>query len=178
MNLSPRLRKLALTVHVASAVGWLGAAATTLALALAGMTGADVLTVRSAYVSLELIGWYVLVPLGFATMLTGLVVSLGSRWGLFRHYWVAAKFLIAALSIVVLLAYTQTLGEMAAAAREVVGEDAGALRNPSPVLHAGLAVVALLIATTLSVYKPWGMTRFGRRKQHRERASAAERPRG
>jgi len=27
----------------------------------------------------------------------------------------------------------------------------------------------LLVAVTLSVYKPWGMTRYGRRKQHEQR---------
>jgi hypothetical protein len=31
------------------------------------------------------------------------------------------------------------------------------------VADAGAAMMALLVATTLSVYKPWGMTSYGRR---------------
>jgi hypothetical protein len=45
------------------------------------------------------------------------------------------------------------------------------LRDPSPVLHAGAALVLLLVATTLSVYKPRGLTRYGWRKQREQRAA-------
>ncbi len=33
---------------------------------------------------------------------------------------------------------------------------------------AGLAVLVLLVTTTLSVYKPWGRTPYGRRMQQQE----------
>ena len=174
MTMTPRLRKVALTLHVTSSVGWLGAVAGFLALAVAGLTSQDAQMVRAAYLAMELTGWFVLVPLAVASLLTGLVQSLGTKWGLFRHYWVLAKLLINVFATIVLLLYTQTLGSLARVAREsrLSSGDLGVLRSPSPVLHAGVALVLLLIAATLAVYKPPGMTRYGRRKQHQDRLSA------
>ncbi len=109
MTMTPRLRKLALTAHVTSSVGWLGGIATVLALAVTGLASQDAQLVRAAYVAMEPIGWFVLVPLSLASLLTGLVQSLGTTWGLFRHYWVVAKLLINVFATVLLLMYMQTL---------------------------------------------------------------------
>jgi hypothetical protein len=171
MTMTPRLRKFALTAHVTSSVGWLGAVAGFLALAVAGLTSEDAQMVRAAYLTMELTGWFVLVPLALASLLTGLVQSLGTNWGLFRHYWILAKLLINVLATLVLLLYTQTLGSLADTAAETTlfSGDLAALRSPSPVLHAGAALLLLLVATTLAVYKPPGMTPYGQRKQHEHR---------
>ena len=166
MTLSPRLRKLVLTAHVVSSVGWLGAIAGFLALAVASLTSDESETVPATYLAMNLMGWFVLVPLAFASLLTGLVQSLGTHWGLFRHYWVLFKLLINLAATVVLLVYTQTLDSLAATARE----SDHLLRSASPALHAGAALLLLLVATTLAVYKPRGLTPYGRRKQ-RERVS-------
>src|SRR5262245_66535041 len=85
--LTPTLRKLALTAHIISSVGWLGAIGGFLALAVAGLTCRDARIVGAAYLGMELTAWFVIVPLAFASLVTGLVVSLGTHWGLFRHYW-------------------------------------------------------------------------------------------
>jgi hypothetical protein len=171
MTMSPGLRKFALTAHVTSSVGWIGAVAGSLALAVAGLTSKNDQVVRSAYLMLELTGWYVLVPLSLASLLTGLVMSLGTAWGLFRHYWVLIKFLINIFANVVLLMYMQTLGHLAGVAAEttVTGSDVAGLRSASPVFHAVVALLLLLVAVVLSVYKPRGMTRYGRRKQREQR---------
>ena len=170
MTLTPRLRKLALTAHVVSSVGWLGAVASFLALAVAGLTSQDAQLVRGAYLAMELTGRFVLVPLSLASLLTGLVSSLGTPWGLFRHYWVLAKLVINVFATIVLLLYMQTLDDFkAVAAGTLSGGDVRALRSPSPALHAGLALLLLLVAAVLGVYKPRGMTRYGRRKQHEQR---------
>ena len=94
MPLTPRLRKLALTAHVTASVGWLGAVLAFLALSVAGLTSQNPQTVQGAYLVMELTGWAILVPLSLASLLTGLVCSLGSTWGLFRHYWVLFKLAI------------------------------------------------------------------------------------
>ncbi|HJW36929.1 MAG TPA: DUF2269 domain-containing protein [Actinomycetes bacterium] len=171
MPMTPRLRKLMLTAHVTSSVGWLGAVAVSFALGVAGLTSQDAQTVRGAYLTLELTGWFVLVPLSLASLLTGLVQSLGTTWGLFRHYWVLFKLLINLVASIVLLLYMQTLSYLAGIAAETTlsSGDLAELRNPSPVLHAGGALLLLLVATTLAVYKPRGMTRYGQRKQHERR---------
>ncbi len=171
MTMTLRLRKFALTAHITSSVGWLGAVAVSLALAVAGLTSQDVQMVRAAYLTLELIGWFVLVPFSLASLLTGLVMSLGTTWGLFRHYWVLAKLLINVFANIVLLLYMKTLSFLAgvAAQSSLSSDDLSRLRNPSPVLHAGAALILLLVAVTLSVYKPRGITGYGRRKQREQR---------
>ncbi|MDQ4009454.1 MAG: DUF2269 domain-containing protein [Actinomycetota bacterium] len=174
MIMAPRLRKSALTAHVTCSVGWLGAVAGVLALAVAGMTSRDAETVRAAYLAMELTAWFVLVPLALASLLTGLLQSLGTTWGLFRHYWVLFKLLITVLATIVLLMYTQTLSYLAEVAAQTTlsSADFGVLRTPSVVLHAGAAVLLLLVATVLAVFKPRGITRYGQRKQHKQRAEA------
>jgi len=171
MSTRPRLRKFALTAHVVSSIGWLGAVAVFLALSIVGLTSQDAQVVRAAYLAMESIGWLVLVPLSVASLLTGLVQALGTKWGLFRHYWVLAKLLINVGATIVLLLYMQTLSHLAGIAGATMSSGGfGGLRNPSPLLHAGVALLLLLMAATLSVYKPPGLTRYGRRQQERRTA--------
>jgi hypothetical protein len=168
MTMAPRLRKFALTAHVTTTVGWLGAVACFLALAIVGLTSQDAQTVRGAYLVMEPAAWFVLVPLAFTSLLTGLVQSLGTEWGLFRHYWVLFKLLITVFATIVLLIYMETFSFMAGVAADP-SADLGVVRNSSPRLHAVLALLVLLVATVLGVYKPRGMTRYGWRKQHERR---------
>jgi hypothetical protein len=108
----PPIRKFALTAHITFSVGWLGAVAGFLALAVAGLTSQDVQMVRAAFLAMNVTGWYVIVPLCLASLLTGLVMSLGTKWGLFRHYWVTVKFLLTIISTLILFGFTQTLNNI------------------------------------------------------------------
>ena len=170
MTMTPRFRKFALAVHVTPSVGWLGAVVVFLALAVVGLTSQDAETVRGAYLVMEPAAWYVPVPLALASLLTGLVQSLGTTWGLFRHYWVLFKLLINVVATVVLLTYMETFSSMARVAADP-SADLGVVRNASPMLHAGAALLLLLVATTLAVYKPRGVTPYGRRKLHERRTA-------
>ena len=164
--MTPGVRKLALTAHVTSSVGWLGAVGAFLVLAIAGLSSDDSQLVRAAYLTMELTGWFVIVPLSLASLLTGLVQSLGTTWGLFRHYWVVAKLFISVLATVILLVHMQPIGHMADVVRAATlarGEMAGV--RIQLIADAGAAIVVLLIATGLSVYKPRGLTAFGRDTQ-------------
>ena len=169
MILTPPLRKFALTAHVTSSIGWIGAVVVFLALAVIGLTSRDEQTVRGAYLVMEPAAWFVLVPLAFASLLTGLVMSLGTMWGLFRHYWVLFKLLINAFATIVLLIYMGTFRYMAGVASDP-NVDLDMVRNASPLLHAILALALLLVATVLAVYKPRGMTPYGWRKQQNMKA--------
>jgi hypothetical protein len=160
MIMPPRLRKAALVGHVTSSVGWLGAVAAFLVLAVVALHTADATTSRSLYVAMEVLGKAVLLPLALASLATGLVQSLGTPWGLFRHWWVIVKLALTVLSTLVLVAYTTTLAALADAARDP-GAHLSALPSASPVLHSGAAVVVLLGAAALSVFKPKGLTRYG-----------------
>jgi len=176
MTLTPRLRRLALTAHVTSSVGWLGAIAGFLALAIAGLISTDAQTVRGAYLAMDVIGWFVLVPLSLASLLTGLVQSLASTWGLFRHYWILFKLLINLVATTLLLVHMQVVSHVAGAAAETSLSSADLVGMRIQLLaDATLALLVLLVATVLAVYKPRGMTRYGQRKQREQHAKQAER---
>ncbi len=169
MTMTPRLRQFALTAHVTSSVGFLGAVAGFLALAIAGLTSQDAERVRAAYLAMELITWSVIVPLSFASLLTGVVQSLGTPWGLFRHYWVLVKFLLTVVTTVVLLLQVEGIRYLATVAAETTlsSADLRGLRS-SLRTHAVGGLLVLLLTTALSVYKPRGMTRYGWRKQQEQ----------
>lgn len=169
MTMPPHIRRFALTAHIASSVGWLGAVVAFLALAIASLVSEDAQRVRAASLMMELTGWSVLVPLSLASLVTGVVQALGSTWGLFRHYWVLFKLLINLFASLVLLLYMPSLRYLADTAADVTRSDDALqlLRSPSATLHAGAALVLLLVATVLSVYKPQGMTPYGRKQLDR-----------
>lgn len=163
MTLTPRLRKVALLAHVASSVGWMGAVVAYLALALGGLRSQDPQLARSAYLSMELVGWTVIVPLSLLTLLSGLVESLGTEWGLFRHYWVAVKFLMASVGSIVLLVHMSVVGQMSELARAALAPDDFGGPRIQLVVHATGGLLLLFSATALSIYKPFGLTAYGRR---------------
>lgn len=166
MIMTPQVRKFALTAHIVSSVGWLGAVLAFLGPAIAGMTSRDIEIARSSYLTMDLIGRSVLVPLSVASLITGLIQGLGTRWGLFRHYWVIAKLTINLFATVVLLLFAETLRNLSdvAAKSQLSATDLILLRSPSAVIHSAGAFVLLVVATVLSIYKPRGLTAHGRRK--------------
>ena len=170
MTMTPRLRKFALTAHVTSSVGWLGAVVAFLPLAVVGLTSQDAQMVRGAYLAMELTAWVVIVPLAFASLLTGIVQSMGTKWGLFRHYWVLVKLLLTILVTIVLLLQMEGISYIAGVAAETTlsSADLRGLRIQL-VVHAAVGLLVLLVPAALSVYKPRGMTRYGWRKQHEQR---------
>ncbi|MDF2652801.1 MAG: hypothetical protein K0Q73_8606 [Paenibacillus sp.] len=169
MAMTPYVRKFALTAHVTSSVGWLGAVAVFLALAIAGLTSKDAQMVRAAYLAMELTTRFVIVPLCLASLLTGLITSLGTEWGLFRHYWILIKLLITILSTVGLLVHLQPISYLAGVAAETTLSSGDHQAQIQLVIVASAAMLALLVATTLSMYKPRGVTPYGWRKQNEKR---------
>ena len=170
--MTPALRRFTFTTHITSSIGWIGAVLAFLALAIIGLTSPDEQTARGAYLAMVPAAWFVLVPLAHASLISGIALSLGTTWGLFRHYWVVLKLLITAFATVILLIYMGTFKQMAGIAADPV-VDLGLVRNASPTVHAVLALILLLIATVLGVYKPFGVTPYGRRVGEQRRQAFA-----
>ena len=168
MMMAPGLRRLTFTTYITSSVGWIGAVLVFLTLAAIAMTSQDERTVRGAYLVMAPAAWFVLVPLAHASLLSGIALSLGTAWGLFRHYWVVLKLLITVLATVMLLIYMGTFRQMAGIAADPV-VDLDAVRNASPIVHSVLALILLIAATVLGVYKPFGMTPYGARTRDAQR---------
>jgi hypothetical protein len=169
MTMPPHLRKFALAAHITVAVGWIGAVAGYVALDVAAATSQDARTLRAAYLAMELIASYVIVPWAVASLLTGLVMSLGTKWGLFRHYWVLISLLLTVIATAVLLAETQTIGYLADTAADPATSDDDLRALGSTLVHSVGGTVVLLVILVLNVYKPRGMTRYGWRKQAEQR---------
>lgn len=166
MTMSPALRKLALTVHLVLSIGWIGAVVVYIALDVAAVTSGDPQVVRAGFIGMDVTARFVIVPLALTSFISGLVMSLGTPWGLLRYYWVLISFALTAFSVIILLLHLPDVTLLAdMATRSGAGEQQGSGRGDF--LHAGGGLVVLLVITALNVYKPRGMTPYGwRRLRH------------
>lgn len=182
-GLSPRLRRSALIVHVVASVGWLGLDVGLLAFGITGLAAGEPEVARAAYIAMGVIGPALIVPFSVASLLTGVLVSLGSSWGLVRHYWVVVKFVLTSVATVaVIMALRPNLAEAAGRALDAPAtflgsSDAGGVRF-EVVVAPSVALCILSLATVLSVYKPWGRTPYGRRRPLRAARPASNRRAG
>jgi hypothetical protein len=167
--MSPGLRKFALALHLTVSVGWIGAVAAYIALDVAAATSRDEPTLRAAYLAMESIARYVIVPLAFASLLTGLVMSLGTKWGLFRHYWVLISLLLTVIATAVLVVETQVISSFADMAADPTTSSEHLRALGGTLVHSVGGTVVLLVILVLNTYKPQGMTQYGWRKQQKER---------
>src|SRR5689334_1240990 len=171
--MTPGIRKFVRTAHITFTVGWLGTVASFFVLAVVGLISPDAQMVNAAYLAMKMITGYVIVPFSFIPLLlTGPILSLGTPWGLFRHYWILAKLAINILSTLILLVHLQPINYLARRTSEAVLSGADRILQIQMVIASGAALLALLVATSLAVYKPRGMTPFGWRKQYEERPSS------
>jgi hypothetical protein len=155
-------RKLLLVIHLVTSVGFMGAVAGFLALAITGATTTDQTIMRGVYISISVVTWDVVVPLAVASLVIGILQSLGTPWGLFRYYWIIIKLVLTMLAAVVLMLQTQTINALAGAA--LAGNVAQfSEARLSMIVHGTGGLLVLLVATVLSVYKPRGMTNYGAR---------------
>ena len=172
MAMSASLRRAALALHIISSVGWIGAAAGYLVLGVLAATSEQPLTIRAAWIGMEVIGWQVVVPLGCAALLTGLVMSLGTSWGLVQHYWVLIALVLTILALTVLILHMPTVTTNADLARTV--DDLAVVALGGDVLHPALGLVMLVVVAVLNVYKPRGVTGLGRKGQRASSSSATD----
>jgi hypothetical protein len=165
-------RNLLLALHVTASVGFVGAITAFFALALAGAFHQNAQVVRGAYISMEIITSFVILPLCSGALLTGVIQSLSTSWGLFRHYWVVVKLILTALSAALLLLHIQPITAMAkiAALSDVLSPLEYRGVRLQLIIASGGALVVGIAAIVLSIYKPQGLTRYGWRKLRTDQA--------
>jgi hypothetical protein len=195
MTMSPGLRKFMLSAHLAFSVGWIGAVVAYLALVFAATNTQDAHILRAAWIAMGLMIQFAIVPLALAALLTGIIMSVGTRWGLFRHYWVLFSLALTIFAVVILLGHVSDVKTLADAAIQtdtafIVEQQSGgntegsthddgshlagqlAAGLPGELFHAGIGLLILLVVQVLNVYKPRGVTPYGWRKQQEERGTA------
>lgn len=177
MLMAPPVRKAFLTLHVIASVGWLGSVAAFLVLSVVAAYGADAGAVRTAFLAMNIVGWYAVVPLNVLAVVTGLVQAVGTPWGLLRYYWISVKLVLTVIGTGLLLMHQTMVGTAAASML------AGSPLPQGMSLHtmgvqlvwdAGLGLFLLTVLTVLSVFKPWGMTQSALRRQSQRLASAPD----
>jgi len=171
--LAPAVRKLLLVVHVTLSVGWIGAALAYMALDFRAATSETSEILRAAYSGMAMIAGNVIVPLAFGALLTGISISLGTKWGLFRHYWVVMSLALTTVATLVLLVEMQTINHFAHIAADPATSNTELRELGGTLPHSIGGTVVLLIVLTLNMYKPRGVTRHGWRKEHERRGDQA-----
>jgi uncharacterized membrane protein len=173
MTMPPGLRKFALAAHLTCSIGWLGAVLAYLVLDMTVATSDDPRLVRAAWMAMGLVTSSAIVPLAVVSLATGLVMALGTKWGLFRHWWVLISFLLTVFATVVLLSEAGLIRQMANVAADPARSDADLLALPNTLPHSAGGLLVLLVVQVLNVYKPQGLTAYGWRKQQEERSRVA-----
>ncbi|MFJ9483549.1 DUF2269 domain-containing protein [Streptomyces mirabilis] len=148
-------------VHVVVSVSWLALMFCLLTLATTALATNDADTLRTAYRAMGMLGDALIIPLSLLTLVSGVVLALGTLWGLFRYYWVSTKFwLTLAATVASIFALTARLHDAVdAVARHPVGSisamDLGFIRYNMVIVPA-VALLLYLANVILSVFKPWG----------------------
>jgi hypothetical protein len=172
VRLTSPWRKAILAVHLTVSIGWIGAIAGYLALDVAATSSSDAATLRAAYLAMWWIVGGVIVPLAAASVLTGLLVSLGTKWGLLRHWWVVVSLALTLFATGVLVVETQTIAANASVAADPSATDDELRALGSTLVHSVGGLLVLLAVLVLNVYKPAGLTPYGWRRQQIERAAS------
>jgi hypothetical protein len=173
-RLPRRARTALLTVHVAVSVGWLGLDGALVALEVTGLGTSDPGGRAGIAAAMATIVVWVLTPVVFCSLVSGLVLALSTSWGLVRHWWVLIKCgIAAALTATGLLLMLPRL-------HQIIAGDAEPVRMQM-LIGRSIALALLLAATGLSVVKPWGKTPRGRSAaqagRHFSRSSGTATPR-
>ncbi|MFI6207697.1 hypothetical protein ACIBAI_15055 [Streptomyces sp. NPDC051041] len=173
--ITQRLRKLVLTCHVAISVGWLGLVTGMFAMSVAGATTGDAEQQAAMYRTMSLLDEIFLGMTSMFALITGIVVGAGTKWGLLRRRWVAVKFWwtmgVMVLGFSVIHQLILEANELVAAGAPVRGGELDSV-GWAMAGSAFVALASLVAMTTISTYKPWGLTRRGRAATHTARAAA------
>ncbi len=161
LRLPRHARKIWLIAHVAVSVGWLGLTLGILTLGLTGKFSGDAPTARAAYLAMRVFADWLLIPVSLLSLVTGVVLALGTPWGLLRYRWVVIKFwLTLAATLASIFALRTFIHDAAGAVAAGDARPSGQTQHIL-VVAPSVALTIYLFATILSILKPWGPTKRG-----------------
>jgi hypothetical protein len=134
-----RVRQIWMILHVVCSVGWLGVLVASLALCIGALSTDDPGRAAALNTAVAALSETFFLPGTLLVLVTGVVLGMGTKWGLVKFYWVLTKLAVALVLLVV--------------ANFVVAQTT-----------AGFTLLALLtsLATVLSILKPWGRVNWRR----------------
>lgn len=154
------VRRGLLVVHVVVSVGWLGLTLGMLALGITGAVAGSAEEAGAAYRSMDVMGDWLLIPVSLLALASGVVLSLGTPWGLARYRWVWVKFWLTLVTAAA-TAFALRARINAAMADVTAGRAVGATTDL--ILAPSVSLSVYVFLTAISVVKPWGLTARGRR---------------
>ncbi|GAB3880915.1 hypothetical protein GCM10029964_036110 [Kibdelosporangium lantanae] len=147
MRLGKRARKGLLVTHIVTSGVWLGMDVV-MGLLVIGALAAPAMAV-TYFQGLAQFAVWPLVTMGVLCAASGVLLGLGTRYGLVRYWWVAVKLALNVI-LVVLVVFELRPGVLDAAAGRY---------DISMIMPPIVSTSALLFATIISVVKPWGRIR-------------------
>ena len=155
-RLSPRVRKAIVAAHTLVAVGWFGIVLAKLVLEIVAVSMADQSVARAGYLFMGTLDRAVFPPAAVATLISGIVLSVGTAWGLFRHWWIVVKLVLTIGVVLTGIVFVGAWTEQTVAATDAELGAASLWLIGSAVVHA----LMLGAATVISVFKPWGQIKL------------------
>ena len=154
-----RTRKGFLVAHIASAGAWLGIDVVMGVLVFTALFG-DGETRALCYRSLELFAVWLLIATGLVCLASGVVLGLGTKWGLVRYWWVAIKLALNIILVALVpVALRPEVIEKAEQGRRFVAGEPASLAVGDLIFPPIVSPTLLLVAFVLAVFKPWGLIR-------------------
>ena len=162
-QISPRLRGILLPLHTVTTVAWIGMITVQGVLGVTAATTDERPVAESMFTAMLVIDGVFLGPMAFLAFFSGLALALGTRWGLVRRWWLAVKFGVVLVLMVLPIVAWQDIPEHG---RQMITDglplgDIQAALGAVPLLSLVSPALAVGIAV-LSVRKPWGLTPYGR----------------
>src|ERR671928_1678481 len=161
-RLGARTRKGVLVVHIVSAGVWIGIDVVMAVVIFTALLADDYNTKALCYRALELFAVWPLLTTGLVCLASGIVLGLGTKYGLVRYWWVAIKLVLnIVLSALVLIALRPEVSRAAEQGGRFVAGEPASLVVGNLIFPPIVSPTALLIAVVLAVFKPWGRIRKG-----------------
>ena len=159
-RLGTRMRKTVLVVHIVSAGAWIGIDVVMAVFVFTALLAADDNTRALCYRALELFVIWPLLTAGLVCLASGVVLGLGTKYGLVRYWWVAIKLVLnIVLTALVPLALRPEVSKAAEQGRQFAAGEPASLTVGNLIFPPIVSPTALLIAVVLAVFKPWGRIR-------------------
>jgi hypothetical protein len=175
-RLTPAVRKTLLALHIVLGIGWMGVDIALLVLLITARTTDDATLAVSGFNAIRMIVPVAVPPLSLGILATGLLLGLGTPWGLVRYWWVLIKLILSGvMTVLVFTSLVPEVSSMAILAATTGSADAvrASLGDlPTQLLFPPVVSFAMLgIATFLSIFKPWSRTPWSSTPLSRETTS-------
>ena len=163
--MSVKLRKIVVVLHVISSVSWLGLTIGNLVLTITGVTSDNPTTQHAVYQVMGILGDTLFIPVSVTAFVTGTLLGLFTSWGLFQHRWVAVKFWLTLIAVVLTpLSLLPGIHDAAATVSHTPPDQLADVDASGGIAAACVSLTMYTTSVVLSIFKPWGRTTLGRQK--------------